>query len=81
MVDNKELARQYNIFSNNIRFFRKKRHLTQEQLAERCDLSTSYIKQIESGKEFKNVSLTVILKFSKALNVQINKLFVIQKNS
>ncbi len=81
MLGNKELAQQYNTFSNNIRFFRKKRQLTQEQLAEQCDLSTSYIKQIESGKEFKNVSLTVILKFSKALNVPINKLFIIQKNS
>ena len=77
MVDNKSLARQYNIFSNNIRFWRKKRRLTQEQLAETCDLSTSYIKQIESNKEFKNVSLTVILKISKALDVSVEKLFVI----
>lgn len=81
MVDNKELAQQYNVFRNNIRYFRKKNHLTQEQFAERCDLSTSYIKQIESGKEFKNISLTVILKLSKALNVSVNKLFVNQKIS
>lgn len=78
MIDNKEIANYYNIFSNNVRFFRKKRQLTQEQLAEYCDLSTSYIKQIESGKEFKNVSLTVILKLSNVLNVPVNKLFVIQ---
>lgn len=78
MIDNREIANYYNIFSNNVRFFRKKRQLTQEQLAEYCDLSTSYIKQIESGKEFKNVSLTVILKLSNVLNVPVNKLFVIQ---
>ncbi|MEG0026123.1 MAG: helix-turn-helix transcriptional regulator [Bacilli bacterium] len=78
MVDNKDLARQYNIFSNNVRYFRKRKILTQEQLAEQCDLSTSYIKQIESNKEFKNVSLMVILKISKILEIPINELFILK---
>jgi len=64
MITNKDLSTQYNIFSNNVRYYRKKVGMTQEHLAELCDLSTSYIKQIESGKEYKNVSLTVILKIS-----------------
>ena len=75
MISNKEIATQYNIFSNNIRHYRKKINMTQEELAELCDLSTSYIKQIESGKEYKNVSLTVILKISKALGVNVDQLF------
>ena len=75
MISNKEIAAQYNIFSNNIRHYRKKINMTQEELAELCDLSTSYIKQIESGKEYKNVSLTVILKISKALDVNVDQLF------
>ena len=49
--------------------------MTQEMLAERSDLSTSYIKQIESGKEFKNISLTTLLKISKALEIPIQQLF------
>lgn len=75
MISNKDIAEQYNIFSNNVRYYRKKCYMTQEELAEKCDLSISYIKQIESGKEYKNVSLTVLLKISKALNVNVEKLF------
>ena len=78
MIDNKDLVNQYGIFSRNIRVYRKQNHLTQEMLAEKADLSISYIKQIESNKEFKNVSLTVILKLSKALDISVDKLFIIK---
>lgn len=75
MINNKNLDEKYVIFSNNVRTLRRNRHLTQENLAELSDLSTSYIKQIESGKEYKNVSLTTLLNISKALNVSIEHLF------
>lgn len=75
MVDNKDLIAQYNIFSNNVKNYRKQNHLTQEMLAEKADLSISYIKQIESGIEFKNISLTSMLKLSKALGTTIRDLF------
>lgn len=75
MITNRDLNRQYSIFSQNIKTFRRKNKITQEQLAEQADLSISYIKQIESGREYKNVSLTVMLKLSKALNTNINRLF------
>jgi len=75
MVDNKDLISQYSIFSKNIKAYRKQNNFTQEMLAEKADLSISYIKQIESGIEFKNVSLTSMLKLSKALGVTIRDLF------
>ncbi len=78
MITNNLLNEQYNTFKENIKYYRKKANLTQEQLAEKSDLSISYIKQIESNKEYKNVSLTVILKLSKALNVSVDKLFIIK---
>lgn len=78
MITNSLLHEQYNTFKENIKYYRKKMNLTQENLAEKADLSISYIKQIESTKEFKNVSLTVILKLSKALNVSVDKLFIIR---
>ena len=81
MISNKDIATQYNIFSNNVRHYRKKINMTQEELAELCDLSTSYIKQIESGKEYKNVSLTVILKISQALEVNVDQLFCMSEMS
>lgn len=75
MLKNKELLTKYNIFCKNVRYYRKLQLLTQEQLAEKSDLSISYIKQIESCKEFKNVSMTSILKISKALGVDVEYLF------
>lgn len=75
MIDNKDLIIQYSIFSRNIKSYRKQNHLTQEMLAEKADLSISYIKQIESGTEFKNVSLTAMLKLSKALGITVRDLF------
>ncbi len=78
MITNNSLHEQYNNFRENIKYYRKKLNLTQEDLAEKTDLSISYIKQIESNKEFKNVSLTVILKLSKALDVSVDKLFIIR---
>lgn len=78
MITNNSLNEQYNNFKNNIKYYRKKLNLTQEDLAEKADLSISYIKQIESNKEFKNVSLTVILKLSKALDVSVDKLFILR---
>ena len=75
VIGNKDLVNQYGIFSRNIKIYRKQNQLTQEMLAEKADLSISYIKQIESGAEFKNVSLTAMLKLSKALGISIRDLF------
>lgn len=75
MIDNKVIISQYSIFCKNIKYYRKLNHLTQEMLAEKADLSISYIKQIESATEFKNVSFTSMSKLSKALGVSIRDLF------
>lgn len=75
MISSKEIIEQYSTISENIKFYRKKTNLSQEQLAEKSDLSISYIKQLESGKIFKNITLTTLLKLSKALNINVNKLF------
>lgn len=75
MTTNKDLLRQYLIFSNNVKNIRKQKNLTQEELAELSDLSISYVKQIESCKGFKNLTLTTMLKISKALDTTISNLF------
>lgn len=74
-LQNKELVTEYNVFCQNVKYYRKLNHFTQEMLAEKADLSISYIKQIESGIEFKNVSLTTMLKIAKALDIYIRDLF------
>ena len=75
MITNRDLLIQYQIFSNNIKRIRKNKNLTQEELAELADLSISYVKQIESCKDFKNLTLTTMLKLSKSLDTTINNLF------
>lgn len=75
MLSNKELSKQYYIFSENIKNLRKEKNITQEQLAEMADLSISYVKQIESQKDYKNLTLTTMLKLAKALNTTISNLF------
>ena len=78
MINNKDLNSQYTIFSDNVKYYRKQSRLTQEQLAELADLSISYVKQIESNNEYKNISLT-ILKISKALDIGVTTLFYHRK--
>lgn len=75
MITNKDLLKQYLIFSENVKNIRKSKNLTQEELAEISDLSISYVKQIESCKDYKNLTLTTMLKISKALNTTICNLF------
>ena len=81
MLSNVNMINQYTVFSNNIRYYRRKKGLTQEMLAENAELSISYIKQIESCKEYKNVTLTSILKLSKALDIPVNELFYEKKEN
>lgn len=72
-----------NTFSNlidNIKYYRIKNNLTQEQLAELADLSVSYIKQLESKKVFKNISLITLTKLATALKVEPNELLRPHKN-
>ena len=75
MITNRDLLNEYLVLSKNIKNLRKEKNLTQEELAEIADLSISYVKQIESCKGFKNLTLTTILKLSKALDTPINNLF------
>ena len=74
-MNNKDLLKQYLIFSNNVKNIRKRKGLTQEELAEISDLSISYVKQIESSRDYKNLTLTTMLKISKALDTTISNLF------
>lgn len=52
---------------NRIKFYRKDRNLSQEQLAEMSDLHPSYIGQLERG--IKTPSVDTIYKISKGLDV------------
>jgi transcriptional regulator with XRE-family HTH domain len=61
------------IFGKNVRFQRQKLNLSQEKLAELCNLHRTYIGAVERGE--RNVSLENIQKIAKALGVNISILF------
>lgn len=62
----------YKLLGNRLRQERLKLNLTQEQLAEKVDLSTSYIGQIERGE--RNISLDTLVVICKSLGVTIDYL-------
>lgn len=57
----------FQIISNNIKFLREKKGLTQEQLAEAADLSVSHLSKVESGQ--RRIGMKAYLTVLKALDV------------
>jgi transcriptional regulator with XRE-family HTH domain len=62
------------IFVENLKWFRKQKKLTQAQLAERADVSTALIAEIETKK--RNPTLTTIGRIALGLEIQPQLLFV-----
>jgi len=54
-------------FSNILRELRLSRKLSQEKLAELCDLDRTYISLLERGQ--RQPTLTTLFRLSKALNI------------
>lgn len=61
----------FNIIRINIRYYRSKRKLTQERLAELSNLSYDYINEIESLTKNKTFSIITLLRISNSLNVNV----------
>jgi len=57
------------IFGQNVKKYRKKRKLSQEELARKAGVHRTYIGGIERGE--RNVSLMNIKRIAKALNAEI----------
>lgn len=59
-------------FGRHVQIYRKKRQLTQAELAALCNVHQNYISDIEAGK--RNVTLRVLGIVAKALGVQVKDL-------
>lgn len=66
------------IFCKNLRYYRLQNKLTQEELAEKVDLSAKYISDLERS-EF-SPSLEKLDKLAEALNVETYKLLKDENN-
>ncbi len=70
----------FNIIGRNVKYYRKlynldKGKMTQENLAEKVDVSTALIGNLESEKIKQGISVYTMWKISKALEIPIEKLF------
>jgi len=70
MASNSQLLKR---FGNRVRQLRRGKELSQEALAEHCDLDRTYISGIERGK--RNVSLENIDAIARGLSVSLSGLF------
>ena len=72
MVD---YSAQYRLIGARIAYFRKLKRYTQEELAFRASISTSYLSRIERGIYSKGVPISTLMQISKALDIDIKLLF------
>lgn len=67
------------ILSENIRAFRKLHSISQEELADRCELHRTYIGSVE--REERNVTLSTLEVLSKALEVSVTELLTSREDN
>lgn len=61
-----------NLLANNIKYYRGKMKMSQEQLAELAELHPTYISNIEQGK--RNLSLQNVDQIANALEMPVSEL-------
>ena len=69
----REFEREYKMIGLKVSYYRKLRGLTQEKLADRLGVATSYIGQIEAPGMYKPISLTTLLRIAYALETPPSK--------
>ncbi len=84
MITNDEIDEIFDMISRNIKFYRLNNNskyadefgrISQEKLAELCNLSQSLIANIESKKVKQTFSITVVATISKILNIPFEEFF------
>lgn len=74
-----ENVEKYTELGLNIAFYRKKKSLTQEQLAEKAGISRSHLSAIEAPNIVKPFSIELLFKIADALEIQPSLLLEFRK--
>ena len=69
----REFEQEYKMIGLKIAYYRKLQGYTQEKLAEKLEVATSYIGQIEALGMYKPISLTTLLRIAQTLDVPAYK--------
>ena len=72
-----EFRELYQQFGLNVVYYRKKKRLSQTQLAELVDIHRTYVSAIELGKV--SVSFDVLFRLAQVMEVPVSKLFEIRE--
>ena len=70
----REFELEYKQIGLKIAYYRKFKGLTQENLAEKLGVATSYVGQIEAPNMYKPISLTTLLRIAQCLDIEPYKL-------
>ena len=62
----------YRTIGSNIKHYRHQANLTQMQLAEKAQISISYLSKIDASGCDKSLSISVLIQIANVLNVEIN---------
>ena len=65
------------VFGKNLKLYRKAKHLSQEQLSEKVDISLKHLSSIERGLTF--VSADLLVKLAISIGVPVFFLFMNEK--
>ncbi len=74
----KKHREKYLQLRSNIAYYRKMKEYTQDQLAEKIDISRTHMSNIEAPGMDKSLSLDVLFDIADALEVSVSKLFEIR---
>lgn len=69
----KDFSAEYKLLGANVSYFRKRKELSQEDLACLCEVDRSTIGRIETA--FSGISLDTVFKIARALDIEPYKLF------
>lgn len=71
----------YRVIGKNIKLYRKLSKLTQVQLAEKAEISISYLSKIEADSCDKSMSISMLNQIANALDVEITVFFKEENNN
>lgn len=71
----------YRVIGKNIKLYRKFSKLTQVQLAEKAEISISYLSKIEADSCDKTMSISMLNQIANALDVEITDFFKEENNN
>lgn len=65
----------YYVVRKNIKKYREKKNMTTQELADNCDYTHQFIRDLESLSIVKRPRLDTIARIARGLNIDIRKLF------